>query len=628
VSSAWDRELARATDDRRRIERQAQQLPDRARLSSPSGRRLVGMVRALQRILGRLRARVGSLVVTAGRAVAALPGRAGRRRAAVELTARLGRAVDAPSTRTATCLVYGRPDGPAAESARRAGFATVTAVAHATDDRPAPLEDLVCVLSSTTEPLSDGWLATLAAAIDGEVVAATPMLLRPIRPVSRSTPDDGTVLTAGLDVVLDDRGAPTVVARGAGRRPRPEDRTETAEAAAGCLLVDRRTLDDVGGLAPLVEADAVIGDLCARIRAAGKEIAVVRSAFAIDHAVRSGSSTVVAERAWHAVVERQGPTLWRRAARLPAEDGRLRFAITVAAPSEKLAPRWGDWHLAGGLARALERAGHITRVQPLDHADDLVSRSCDVHLVLRGRERVERSAGQRHVLWVISHPDTLDGRECDRADLVLVASERFASHLRQMTTTPVEVFLQATDHHRFRPLTPSPRYADPIAVVAKSRDQPRPIVMDAIAAGLRPAIYGTGWEAFVDPTLIRAPYVANEDLPLVYSSVGVLLNDHWPTMREWGFVSNRLFDALACGTSVVSDHLQEIGPLFGGAVWTYADRRELLERVEDAGRRSPDHHERVAIGRELVLAHHTFDIRAAALLDLLTRHGLAARPAR
>ena len=118
--------------------------------------------------------------------------------------------------------------------------------------------------------------------------------------------------------------------------------------------------------------------------------------------------------------------------------------------------------------------------------------------------------------------------------------------------------LQATDVDRFRPVPADPAHAHDVAVVAKSRDVFRTAVADAIAAGLRPAIYGSGWEPFVDPALVVSDYVANDELPVVYSSVGVLLNDHWETMHEWGFVSNRLFDALACETPVISDDLPEI----------------------------------------------------------------------
>jgi spore maturation protein CgeB len=212
--------------------------------------------------------------------------------------------------------------------------------------------------------------------------------------------------------------------------------------------------------------------------------------------------------------------------------------------------------------------------------------------------------------------------ECDRADLVLVASHRFAEELRHRTRTPVEVMLQATDPSRFRPVAPDPVHAHDVAVIAKSRGVFRSAVADAIAEGIRPAIYGSGWEPFVDPELVVSAYVANDELPVVYSSVGVLLNDHWQSMYEWGFASNRLFDALACETPVISDDLAEIAELFDGTVLTYRDAPELRRHVKSVLADPIGALARAARGREIVNAQHTFDHRAAQLLDALRRYGL------
>jgi len=108
----------------------------------------------------------------------------------------------------------------------------------------------------------------------------------------------------------------------------------------------------------------------------------------------------------------------------------------------------------------------------------------------------------------------------------------------------------------------------------------------------------------------------------VYSSAGVLLNDHWETMRDWGFVSNRLFDALACGTPVISDDLVELDELFAGAVLEYRDAGELRDFVEAALADPDAARDRAARGRALVREHHTFDHRAHQLLDALRRHDL------
>jgi hypothetical protein len=399
--------------------------------------------------------------------------------------------------------------------------------------------------------------------------------------------------------------------------------------SAAALVVERRAYDAVGGLAPLDDLDAAVVDLCARLgREQGPVVHVPSAVVVDDRPVRSlaGLRAPIDDTgtAWRAVLDRQGPALRRAAA--PGRSAGLRVALSVASPSAKVAERWGDWHLAGALGAALERRGHEVRRQTADEADGPVARCCDVHVVLRGLAPVRRTPGQRHVLWVISHPEGVTDAECDDADLVLVASSRFAEALRERTATPVEVLLQATDHHRFRPVEPDPRYRHPVTVVAKTREVLRPSVSDALAAGIRPAIYGGGWDGLVDPALVRSRHVPNEQLAAVYSSAGVVLNDHWETMRVWGFVSNRIFDVLACGTPLVSDHLPELEELLGDVVPTYRTPDELGRLVAAVFEDPEGTRARAERGRRQVLAAHTFDHRAGELLDLLHRHGLDVLP--
>ena len=54
----------------------------------------------------------------------------------------------------------------------------------------------------------------------------------------------------------------------------------------------------------------------------------------------------------------------------PASGGALRWTIGIAAPNDKMAARWGDWHFASAVARALERRGHVAGVRTLEHEMD------------------------------------------------------------------------------------------------------------------------------------------------------------------------------------------------------------------------------------------------------------------
>jgi glycosyltransferase involved in cell wall biosynthesis len=488
--------------------------------------------------------------------------------------------------------------------------------------------DLLCFVPRRVWPVEDGWMRRLAAAVCGDVVAASPTLVHPVRTGLAMTEHDLRVRAAGLDLNLDDQGAPVVSAREAGEAVllRREPHDVFASSLRG-LVVDRRAFVAAGGLDIVDDEDVAGIDLCTRLRRHGGRVVHVPGAALFDDrpvpSRRALHQPVDDSTAgWRTLIDRRGPAIVH-ATRSDARHAR-RWVITTSAPSMKMAPRWGDWHLAHGLARALRRLGEDVVVEPHDRADSLAARSRDIHFVLRGLTPVRRTLGQHHILWVISHPESLSTEDCDEADLVLVASERFAEHLRARTSTPVEVFLQATDDERFRPGPPDPAYEHPVTVVAKTRGVMRPIVGDALAAGIRPAIYGSGWRGLVDPSLVVADYVDNDQLPAVYRSAGVVLNDHWDTMRAWGFVSNRLFDVLACATPVISDHLQEIDELFAGAVPTYSSRADLADHVRTALHDPAAAREDAARGRAIVLAEHTFDHRARQLADVLKRYELEA----
>jgi spore maturation protein CgeB len=158
-----------------------------------------------------------------------------------------------------------------------------------------------------------------------------------------------------------------------------------------------------------------------------------------------------------------------------------------------------------------------------------------------------------------------------------------------------------------------------VTVVAKTRHVLRPVVADALAAGLRPAVYGGGWRELVDPSLVVADHVDNELLPTVYSSASVVLNDHWGTMRAWSFVSNRLFDVLACGTPVISDAVDGLAELLDGAVPEYRTPTELRALVDEVLADPAAARERAGRGREIVLANHTMDHRARQLVHDVSR---------
>ena len=112
--------------------------------------------------------------------------------------------------------------------------------------------------------------------------------------------------------------------------------------------------------------------------------------------------------------------------------------------------------------------------------------------------------------------------------------------------------------------------------MANSRKVHRRIVDDLAGTTHDLAIYGGDWTPdLVDPRFVKGEGVPNAELARYYSAAAIVLNDHWDDMLAEGFISNRLYDALACGAFVISDPVDGIEAEFDDAVATYVARAEL-----------------------------------------------------
>lgn len=306
--------------------------------------------------------------------------------------------------------------------------------------------------------------------------------------------------------------------------------------------------------------------------------------------------------------------------RLPREVGseqRLRWNIKIASTPGPRGLAWGDTHFAAAFADALRGEGQEVVTSRHGAHDTPAHVFDDVNFHLRGIDVARPQPGKINVMWVISHPDAVTRDEASGFDLVYAASESWAREMSAKWGRPLLPLLQATQTSRFF-VDPAAERTDQVVFVGQARRyDPRRIVMDAIAAGLDPRVWGPRWDQHVEPARIGGAYLPNEALGDMYRTAGIVLNDHWDDMAARGFVSNRLFDAVACGARVVSDPVHGLEELFEGAVVSYTDPEELREITAVS---FPDDDERARIAAK-VREQHSFESRAHRIVqDVLALH--------
>lgn len=243
---------------------------------------------------------------------------------------------------------------------------------------------------------------------------------------------------------------------------------------------------------------------------------------------------------------------------------------------------WGDYHFAINLQKEFNKKGYFSKLQRKLVWNSYEDALYDVVLLLRGLyEYIPRSI-HYNIMWNISHPDLISIGEYDSYNQVYIASDYWADKLKPLLKTDVEGLLQCTDvslfHREYHE-----EYDTQLLFVGNSRGVYRKVLHDLLPTKYHLDVYGNGWKGLIEDKYIVAKHISNKELYKAYSSTKVLLNDHWDDMREKGFISNRIFDAIACGTVVLTDHVKGIDNLFPkDTIVVYENRYDINEKLKKA----------------------------------------------
>lgn len=314
----------------------------------------------------------------------------------------------------------------------------------------------------------------------------------------------------------------------------------------------------------------------------------------------------------------------------PAENRKLAkdrpiWVIKCPAPDSEKKVRWGDYAYAVALKRYLDRMGKYTVIDLYE--DWNCEEDADVVLVLRGREFYRpdrRNEKCLYIMWNISHPEMVTEEEYQLYDVICVGSLHYAKELQKKITVPVVPLLQCTDTELFYPDQEAEKHrGKDYLFIGNSRNVARPCVLWAVKDKLPLKIWGAGWKAMLGPdkTMVQDVFIENSDIPALYRSARVTLNDHWKDMLDYQFVNNRIFDALACGLPVISDCCDELREIFPDAVLYYSNQEEFKKCVAQLENDYDAIKARVDAQWPMIKEKYSFEARARELVEIAKKKG-------
>ncbi len=244
---------------------------------------------------------------------------------------------------------------------------------------------------------------------------------------------------------------------------------------------------------------------------------------------------------------------------------------------------WGDFHFGAAVVKYLERNQQTVCMPLVPTWNEHFHEDGGVNLVIRGKyHEFSPREGTFNILWNISHPDSVSIEEYERYDLVFVASVHYASDLRSRCNVPVLPLLQCTDYELFNRGTIDKEGEESrsgIVFVGGGAGRKRDLIQWAVESGLPLSLYGPDWGKPRGNVKCVSTKIANSELADLYRSSKVTLNDHWSDMAKNGFLNNRIFDALACGTIVLNDYVNGIEDIFENDLLIGRNKKELVNAV-------------------------------------------------
>lgn len=132
-------------------------------------------------------------------------------------------------------------------------------------------------------------------------------------------------------------------------------------------------------------------------------------------------------------------------------------------------------------------------------------------------------------------------------------------------------------------------------------------------------LWGSGWGS-VGPEELK-PYwrgvLPHGDLALAYASAFAVLGSTMDGQRGQGMINNRVFEALGSGAALIQDKFPELEAELGEAanLFFYERPGDVAAAVRRLSERTRGDWEEARVSTSRVLAAHTYDARAATLLD-------------
>ncbi|MDB3887365.1 glycosyltransferase [bacterium] len=304
------------------------------------------------------------------------------------------------------------------------------------------------------------------------------------------------------------------------------------------------------------------------------------------------------------------------------------FATTEANPET----RAGDFFTAAELAESLKLIGHKTSFIHVrgNPKNSVIDDDIDVLISMIDGYDVSKLSGNKNIIkvgWARNWFDRWAERPYIREfDLVLVSSEKAKKHLWSEYRLDSEVLMIGTNTNTFNDKMAKFKdqaFSSDISFTGSFWNDPRDVMEMFVPAKFESKhqvkIYGENWKDHEPFSAFDQGFVLYQNIPKVYANTKILIDDANRVTKNWGSINSRVFDALASGVLVITNGVLGNKNVFNGLLPTYQNEKELTESLKYYLENERERIKLVKILQNEVLKNHSYENRAAQLIDILRK---------
>lgn len=278
----------------------------------------------------------------------------------------------------------------------------------------------------------------------------------------------------------------------------------------------------------------------------------------------------------------------------------------------------GDKWLASDLKIAFENNGYPAVCTDFESVDHCFCTKYDIFLLgsfNNSKSHIKKN--HKNILW-LAYSLNFDDKNTNKNsfneyidlikknvklyDVFAVSSIKIYNTLKDKLNIPVYYIPQFTNTEKFYPDYDASLKSDILFVGNNHFD--RKAAKYAIKHNLPISIYGDGWPL----EFTKGIYIDNRILRKYYSSAGIVFNDTMTSMKEFGFISNRIFDATASGAFVISDYMPEIEEMYGDSIPMWKTEEEFVKITKYYLNHPEERKIKAKKAREITLKNYTSEV--------------------